>query len=651
MLAPLRRRRRDARLARILDLFEEHVYAGEIRPDGHYVNHFSGPTFERFVGGRVPEGLEPGAFWESRIPAEDWSDYAAFNQRLLRGEDAEVSYRLVGLDGVTRLFLDRARPRPKADGGILVDGIISDITAREEAAERLAEARERFSSLLDVVGEHVYLAVAFSDGSLHELFQGPGADRLLGGAEADPEMENWDAAVHPDDRPRYEAYNRALGRGRDGDVEYRLVGADGVTRWVHDRAVARPRPDGTFEVSGIVSDVTERRRLEDELRASMAEMQRTHLELERARAEAELRANTDELTGALSRRRFAEIAALALAGGERCALLLLDADHFKGINDAYGHAVGDAVLVGLARRLQAVLAPGDRLARWGGEEFAVLLRQVDSEAELAERAERLRAAVGAEPIAHQGMRLGLTVSVGATLAPRGALLDALVDRADACLYAAKHQGRNRVSLRRRAETAAPAAGEPEAAAIAQALAFAGGLRDGGGELHAQEVARLAALTAARLGLPADLVERCRLGGLLHDLGKVGVPEAILAKPAPLDEAEWAIVRTHPLAGEQIVRRVPRLREAAAAVRHHHERFAGGGYPDGLAGAAIPLEARIVAAADAYAAMTAARPGSPARTHEQALDELRRCAGSQLDPAVVEALLSVLGGADDQRLAA
>ena len=208
---------------------------------------------------------------------------------------------------------DRARPRRLANGNVLVEGLISDVTAREEAAARLDEASGRFASLLDVVGAHVYLALALPDGQVEELFQGPGGDRLLGGAEPDPEMVNWDAAVHPDDRAAYDAFNQALGRGEDSEVTYRLIGADGITRWVYDRAACRPRPDGTFEVSGIVSDVTERRQLEDELKRSMREMKVAHRELERARADAEVRAGTDELTGTFNRRHFAQIATETLA--------------------------------------------------------------------------------------------------------------------------------------------------------------------------------------------------------------------------------------------------------------------------------------------------------------------------------------------------
>jgi putative nucleotidyltransferase with HDIG domain len=172
------------------------------------------------------------------------------------------------------------------------------------------------------------------------------------------------------------------------------------------------------------------------------------------------------------------------------------------------------------------------------------------------------------------------------------------------------------------------------------------LREGIPQEHAEEVAQLARDTAQRLGLATRIAQRCGLAGLLHDVGKLAVPEHILTKPGPLDDEEWAIMRTHPNVGADIVRHVPALRQVAKAVRHHHERYGGGGYPDDLTGQAIPIEARIIAAADAYAAITADRPYSAARTPQEAAAELRRSAGSHLDPAVVEALLSVLGLADE-----
>ena len=145
-------------------------------------------------------------------------------------------------------------------------------------------------------------------------------------------------------------------------------------------------------------------------------------------------------------------------------------------------------------------------------------------------------------------------------------------------------------------------------------------------------------------MPVGVVARCILGGWLHDVGKAAIPDAILNKPGPLTGDEWDVMRTHAVHSEAIVLRIPSLRESAPAVRHHHERFDGSGYPDGLGGAEIPIEARIIAAADAYCAMTADRVYSAARTPAEAAAELRRSAGTHLDPDVVRALLTAIGDA-------
>jgi two-component system, cell cycle response regulator len=157
--------------------------------------------------------------------------------------------------------------------------------------------------------------------------------------------------------------------------------------------------------------------------------------------------------------------------------------------------------------------------------------------------------------------------------------------------------------------------------------------------HLSGVALLAEATAARLRLAHEEIEQVRHAAELHDGGKVAVPDAILTKPGPLDEDEWAFIRRHTLIGERIVSAAPALTNVASLVRSSHERWDGGGYPDGLAGDAIPLGARIVAVADAFDAMTGPRPYSTARSEGEALEELRRCAGTQFDPAVVDAFIA------------
>ncbi|WP_053227689.1 sensor domain-containing diguanylate cyclase [Solirubrobacter soli] len=433
--------RRQDHFEGILELFDDHVHVGEVTLDGRYVSRFSGPTINRFTGAAEDDGRTSVELWDACVYPLDRSTYMRFWGELLAGKSAQVTYRMLGLDGVVRTVWHRARSRALAGGGLLVQGLVSDVTKHEETATRLAEADDRFMHLLDVVGEHVYRAIAHRDGRIEELFQGPGADRLLGGADPDSEMENWNAAIHPDDRPAIDAFEAALADGQDAGVEYRLRGYDGVTRWVHDRAVARRRDDGVVEVSGIVSDITARRRMEDELR-------------EAHRAAEEL-ATTDELTGVLNRRHFTKLAAEALAAdAEACGLLLIDADHFKRINDVYGHVIGDHVLVELARRVRGALGIADVLARWGGEEFAVLVHGVDSGDALARRAYQLLDAVAVTPFVVRDLELTLTISIGGIHAKADlATLDALIEHADRHLYAAKRDGRNRAWVPHDAEPA------------------------------------------------------------------------------------------------------------------------------------------------------------------------------------------------------
>jgi len=484
------------------------------------------------------------------------------------------------------------------------------------------------------LGRHFYTYVFRPDGTFETVFEiGAVWEEFLGGdvPEGVDDDAAWMAAVHPDDRELYESLDAPIRRGEPVDAQYRLIGFDGKVRWVEVHERARHAGDGRIVVDGVVSDITSRKETELALAAALRKADRI--------------ARVDGLTGAYNRRHVSEVLDAELAratrSGEPVGLLLLDLDHFKSVNDHHGHAGGDEVLREVTRRLAAAVRNYDTVGRWGGEEFVVIVPGVPDDDALRAAAEAVRGAIRRAPFALADELVVVTGSVGAARAEDGQAGEELVAAADRALYTAKRRGRDRVELASEIADEAGAGDDVEALRVAQALASASSVREGVSPIHDEQVARLAGLIAEELALPAELTRRVRLGGWLHDVGKVAVSDRILTKPAELDAGEWAAIRTHSEIGEELIRRIPALAGAARAVRHHHERWDGQGYPDGLAGEAIPLEARIVAAADTYCAITDDRIFRTSRSHDEAIRELQRSAGTQLDPWVVTALVRTL----------
>jgi diguanylate cyclase (GGDEF)-like protein/putative nucleotidyltransferase with HDIG domain len=339
-------------------------------------------------------------------------------------------------------------------------------------------------------------------------------------------------------------------------------------------------------------------------------------------------ARHDNLTGLLGHRAFHDALEEALDGehGHAFTLAMMDIDDFKLINDLHGHPMGDEALREVADTLRSCLRDHDKIFRVGGEEFAVLIPGLAAKDALP-LAERLRAAV-----ASAAFVLPLRISIGLVSWPQDASdRDELLERADGALYAAKGAGKDRTSL------ATPDRHDASSnRALPRELIKL--LRDKDGETlaHSVEVAALAVDVGAALGLDGERLADLRLGAQLHDIGKIGVPDAILAKPGPLDEDEMTVIRTHPLVGAELAR-ASGLPRAARFILEHHERVDGGGYPAGLSGEQISLEARIIHAVDAFRAMTADRPYRSAMSAEIALTELRSLSGVQFDPDVVKAL--------------
>ena len=363
---------------------------------------------------------------------------------------------------------------------------------------------------------------------------------------------------------------------------------------------------------------------------------------------------TDPLTGLGNHRHFHDRLERELADsraqGYPLSLCLVDIDDFKRINDRFGHPGGDKVLAQLASNLRQ----GGEAFRLGGDEFAILLPGRDEEgARMAAEAiiERI-AAVELDPAGP------VTISAGIATVPEEELgRDELVRRADSALYWAKEYGKNQVRVYRPdvieiAELKRLAAGPDRAARFraAASLARAVDARDAYTGSHSERVADLAARIATRLGIDREQVELTRLAGSLHDLGKLAIPEEILRKPGPLSEAERLVLERHPQIGFRMLESLG-VDPVADWVLHHHERWDGSGYPDGVGGDEIPLGARIIFVADAYDAMTSDRVYRGRLTDDEAIAELVRCSGTQFDPEIVAALAEELGVGDDARITA
>jgi diguanylate cyclase (GGDEF)-like protein len=333
---------------------------------------------------------------------------------------------------------------------------------------------------------------------------------------------------------------------------------------------------------------------------------------------------TDALTGIPNRRKLkADLdQGLKQASRDRPLLLMLfDLNGFKAYNDTFGHPAGDALLIRLAKALDAAMTEhGGSAYRLGGDEFCVLA-SVDPDATTP------IVAAASQALSEHGGGFSITASYGAILLPQESqdVTEAmrLVDQRMYTQKTSKRRSPDRQSrdvlLRALQER------NPELA-----------------ERHAA-VARLAEAIGERMGLANEDQAQLRQAGELHDIGKLAIPEELLHKPGPLDAEEWTFVRRHPLIGERIIGAAPALAPAARLVHSTHERFDGTGYPDGLAGQEIPLGARIIAVCDAFTAMTFPRSYAAQLTVPQAIADLRRHAGTQFDPAVVDALANLIIG--------
>jgi diguanylate cyclase (GGDEF)-like protein len=356
----------------------------------------------------------------------------------------------------------------------------------------------------------------------------------------------------------------------------------------------------------------------------------------------------DPLTGLLNHGALVGLLAgeieVARAAGQPLGIVLVDVDNFRLLNDNHGHIAGDAALLAVAKVLDSLSRETVTVGRYGPDEFLLIARP-DSVVRLEPGLREAQTALADLSLQFEATeRLPITVSAAICHYPdHGGSMTALLATASTTLEEARASGGDTILL---ASHSADEAGPASGFDVLQGLVLAVDTKDRYTKRHSADVARYGVFIAERLGLDADLIDTIRLAGHLHDVGKIGIPDAILRKPGKLTAAEYDVVKQHVALGDMIVRDVPNLDLVRAGIRYHHERWDGNGYLAGLAGDGIPLIGRILAVADAFSAMTTTRPYRKALDIAEALRRLEDAAGSQLDADLVAAFITGFEAADD-----
>jgi len=535
--------------------------------------------------------------------------------------------------------------------GLAISAWVTRVTTREVAVatEALRQGEERFRSLVENLPVGIYRNTPGPDGRF--VTANPASARMHGYDSIEEFLRVRVADLYADPSQRKDLSDKLIARGRLEQEEIRLRRKDGTEFWGAVTAQAVRDESGQIcYFDGHMEDITARKLAQEAL--------------QEANRRLEELATTDELTGLWNRRRLGEMLKTeidrALRQETALAIAMFDVDQFKATNDAYGHALGDQVLREVARMFRGAARATDVVARYGGDEVVVLMPDT-SAVEAVAAAERIRQAVDHQVVSdgHSSVRVTLSAGVAALKLDETDMPDTLLCAADEALFAAKHSGRN--CIRSWGQETGEAADETSvnreavdrlrARVVAlsresremfvrgvRGLVHAQEARDPYAKFHSENVAHFSACIARAMGLDAQQVAVVRRAGLLHDLGKIGVPDGILWKPFRLTDHERKLMQQHVVVGVRILDQLRFLEREVPLVRHHHERYDGGGYPDGIAGEAIPLGARILGVADALDAITADRPYRRAQPVHAALQMIVADAGRQFDPQVVDALL-------------
>lgn len=596
-----------------------------------------------------------------------------FEYPVVHGETQEWSIRRE--DGAP--IVVESRPVPTSwEGQRAFVVTIRDITARKQAELELRKSEERYAIAVRGSKDGLWDWNLQTD----EVYYSSRWKTMLGYGRMDTgtSPSEWFRRIHPED---LEEVRSAIAAHREGhtphfETECRMLHKDGTYRWMLARGTAvRDATGRSVRLAGSLSDVTERKEAEKNLRRALSDLkfalasEKVLLdELDKRNKELVALSVTDGLTGLYNHRFIQERFNFEVKRARRYDVLLscmlLDIDHFKSVNDTYGHQFGDQVLREIANLLKTNSREVDICGRYGGEEFMVI-SNTDEEGALA-FATKLHTVVESHLFESNEHSIHVTVSIGvATYEPEISSKQELIERADMALYRAKEDGRNLIRVWKEQESRDEQ--ELDRGGIEKlkakfddlsnqmratymestyALVRAVDAKDHYTQEHSQNVSRYSVAIGRVMGLSEDELEVLKYAGLLHDIGKIGVNQEVLVKRETLTDAEFEILKRHPVIGVSILEDVRFLQKEIPIVLHHHERYDGKGYPQGLKGREIPLGARILGVADAYDAMTTDRRYKKSLCRGEAVEELRRERGEQFAPEVVDAFIGILESAPD-----
>ncbi len=624
---------------------------GIIIVDGNKRVHFVNPAAEKLFSRSATEFLEQEFDYSFNL--EKSSEII-----LSKGDDTD---RIVEAHAV--------RTQWEGSDAFLIS--IRDITDRKAAEARLKESEERYALAIKGSQDGVWDWNLVAD----ELYISPELKEMLGYEENEisTSPDEWFNRVHPDDlsdlRSQIDAH-------LDGNVstienEHRLFHKDGSFRWVVVRGTAVSNDGGKpVRLAGSLRDITERKEAEEGLKTALEELkfalasERVLLqELDKKNKDLVELSITDGLTGLFNHRFIQERFNFEFKRAKRyhvpLACMMLDIDHFKKINDTYGHQFGDLVLREISTIIRQNTREVDICGRYGGEEFLVITTQNVEGAMM--HATKLHKAIESHIFQSENQSVHLTVSIGVS-EYRNEITSKqeMIERSDIALYQAKHDGRNLIRVWKEEQKhdmstldldgisnlkseVLSLSNQMRATYMesTNALLKAVDVKDHYTLEHSENVSRYSVAISQAMNIDEEEVDIIQNAGLLHDIGKIGIDKAILVKKDPLTKGEFEILKKHPMIGVNILKDVKFLEKEIPIIKHHHEWYDGSGYPQGLKEREIPLGAQILAVADAYDAMTTDREFKQKLSKGAAIKELKCGCGIQFSPEVVDVFLSLL----------